>query len=494
MAIENKHVSVFDTSCYSYPDKGSNFRPSIAYPEYPFGADCISPIPNAVYDGVREALHMLGLDAANYGTAQWNPLGDIVRPGDYVLIKPNLVMERNGSNLGTDCLITQPAVIAPVIDYILIAQKRQGRIVIGDAPMQECDFEVLKSEFGFNGLLSFYHEQSIEIEMIDFRELTSVKKHGVVISSIRDGVSGKIIDLGADSDFRDVTADTLKRMRVTNYDPRLLKAHHTDTVNEYYISDYVLKADVVINMPKPKSHRKAGATIALKNAVGINTRKEFLPHHTMGSTREGGDEYLRPSPIHRLRSHLLDIRNVLSANRRFRLAWLFSWLSRLCSLFMKLGDNRYKEGSWYGNDTISRTIADLNKILVYADKDGIMREAPQRKFFIVADMIVSGEKEGPVNPSPKKVGIISAGFNPVYFDKAISTLMGFDWHKLPSIVRSGKISGKFAFSDGDAQPVYLSNINSINGKTASELSPSHTLHFNPSSGWVGHVELSDSSD
>ena len=51
-------------------------------------------------------------------------------------------------------------------------------------------------------------------------------------------------------------------------------------------------------MPKPKCHRKAGMTSALKNFVGANVRKEFLPHHTMGSIKEGGDEYFVTSKIH----------------------------------------------------------------------------------------------------------------------------------------------------------------------------------------------------
>ena len=60
---------------------------------------------------------------------------------------------------------------------------------------------------------------------------------------------------------------------------------------------------------------------------------------------------------------------------------------------------------------------------------------------IFADMIVSGEKEGPVNPTPKNVGLIAAGTNSVCFDEAVSTLMGFDYHKIPSIVRARKSKG-----------------------------------------------------
>ena len=84
-------------------------------------------------------------------------------------------------------------------------------------------------------------------------------------------------------------------MRITNYDPAYLKQHHNADKHEYFINSDVLNADVVINMPKPKTHRKAGVTISMKNLVGINCRKEYLPHHTNGSKEEGGDEYLHRS-------------------------------------------------------------------------------------------------------------------------------------------------------------------------------------------------------
>ncbi|SFB14023.1 hypothetical protein SAMN05216587_11543 [Selenomonas ruminantium] len=48
---------------------------------------------------------------------------------------------------------------------------------------------------------------------------------------------------------------------------------------------------------------------------------------------------------------------------------------------------KYWNGSWYGNDTIWRTIADLNHILYYANKEGKLQEKRQRKVLIVADMI-----------------------------------------------------------------------------------------------------------
>ena len=39
---------------------------------------------------------------------------------------------------------------------------------------------------------------------------------------------------------------------------------------------------------------------------------------------------------------------------------------------------------------------DLNKILFYADKNGHIHDEIQRKTLNIGDMIISGEKEGPV--------------------------------------------------------------------------------------------------
>src|SRR4029450_3442025 len=51
-----------------------------------------------------------------------------------------------------------------------------------------------------------------------------------------------------------------------------------------------MDADVLINLPKFKTHKKVGITCALKNLVGINANKNWLPHHTEGTPDLGGDQ------------------------------------------------------------------------------------------------------------------------------------------------------------------------------------------------------------
>ena len=137
--------------------------------------------------------------------------------------------------------------------------------------------------------------------------------------------------------------------------------------------------------------------------------------------------------MHLLRSKIWDKRNKCSAQSKFLSARFYNCLSKIFTIAIKAGGAKYSEGSWWGNHTISRTIVDLNKILFYADKNGKMKNTPQRKDLIVADMIVSGEKEGPVAPSPKNVGIVASGVNPVCFDRVIAALMGFDIKMIPTL-------------------------------------------------------------
>ena len=282
-----KEVSIIRTNNATYPKKGAFFRPFHIYPEYPFGNE-LSDKENHVYDMVRESLHYLELDSANFGTGKWNPLKDYVIPGDYVLIKPNMVLHENDFGGGTDCLYTHPSVVAAMVDYIWIALNGKGKIVIGDAPVQECDFETLVAESGYDELVAFYRKKGIDLELIDFRNVKTEEKEGLHFLRESEKAEGVTVDLGNKSAFADLSESRMKGFRITNYDPRIMGKHHMLGKNEYRIAREVLAADVIISMPKPKTHRKAGITAALKNMVGINASKEYLPHHTLGSKEEGG--------------------------------------------------------------------------------------------------------------------------------------------------------------------------------------------------------------
>jgi uncharacterized protein (DUF362 family) len=479
----NNQVYINEAKNIKYPDKNDNFSPSSCYPEYKFHNE-ISTSENRVYEMIRECLYNMGFDKEHFGLNSWNPLKEIIKPGDVVLIKPNMVLHKNENlNSGMDCLITHPSLVRAIIDYVVIVLNGKGKIIIGDAPMQSCDFEKLVDEQGYIGIIDFYKRMGIKVELADFRNYKTIKEHGILqkVTNKFDN-EAVIVDLKNKSEFSNINKNSFNRLRITNYEHSVMYKHHNYDKNEYSISKEILEADVIINMPKPKTHRKAGVTISLKNLVGINTNKEWLPHHTEGSTEEGGDEYLSKSFFRKVTTFFTEKKNTYMALGMNRKAKVYSYVVSAFSLLNKIIDkNKYSEGSWYGNDTIWRTIMDLNKIIFFADKYGCMNNKRQRKMLIIADMIISGEGEGPLLPDSKKVGIIAFGLNPVCFDEAISTIMGFKYSLIPSI-NNARLIKNYAFVD-TSETLIISNNPIYNLKRPGEVTYNDSLKFKPSMGW-----------
>ncbi|MBR5337921.1 MAG: DUF362 domain-containing protein [Lachnospiraceae bacterium] len=478
----NNRVCIIRDTTSNYPGKESYFRPSENYPEYDYN-DMAESGTNKVYDMVRQGLKMYGLDLGNYGTSNWNPLGSYIKEDDVVLIKPNLVLDKNRSGLGEECLYTHPSVAAAVIDYVCRALKGTGRIIVGDAPLQDCDFDRLVNDSGYRDLVRYYKDMGISIELRDFRNVKTREESGYYHLQEQEGNDGVVVRLDSDSMFAGLSEEHNDRLRITNYDPQILRKHHTSGVHEYKISQYLLEADVVINLPKPKTHRKAGITGALKNLVGINANKEYLPHHTLGSQSEGGDAYHYENKYYSMANQVLDIRNALmKAEKEEEAREAFLLYQSLKKLGSTRDNENYWEGSWYGNDTIWRTVVDLNKIMFYADKKGIMRNEKQRKYFTVADMIISGEKEGPLEPSPKEVGVLILGEDPLLIDQTISSLMGFDYRKIPQLSNPDAYLGKHQISTTD-KPDILSTEMGWDGGDLKSICDNYSLGFQPTLGW-----------
>lgn len=469
-----------------YPDSGNLFRPASAYPEYPFEKTSISPRSNSVYDGIRELLRLYGLDEERFGTPEWNPLGAYVKPGMTVLVKPNLVMHMNPTGNGTECLYSHPSVIAAVIDYVCIALNSCGRIVVADAPMQSCDFDVLVRESGLRELVEWYSTRGIDIELKDMRGLKSVVNHSGLKQSLVEGARGKVIDLGRASSFYGLPEERINGLRITNYDPSELKKHHTMTRHEYYVSSDLLDADFVINLPKAKTHRKAGVTGALKNMVGINVRKEYLPHHCNGAKSDGFDEYEKRSKLKAISGRLLDTRNTMLASGG---GFTRKALSVFVRGFRFLGKNttgdEYSEGSWFGNDTIWRTVLDLNKIVFHADKDGVLRDDVQRGMLVICDMVTIGQGEGPLLPEPGEWHMLALCDDPTTHDVAMSRMLGTDASIIPTVEHALSYSGPYSWSTSDAfMSECVSNDKRFDGVCVSGLNGDLRYCAKPTTGWA----------
>lgn len=283
----NKTIYLEKREVWNYPSNSSKFHPSQNYPEYLFKEN-ISSTDNPIYDMVRSAMAGLDLDKVHFGTPDWNPLGDIISPGDTVLVKPNIVKHCDSLSQ-YECTLTHPCIVRAVIDYCIIA--RAGKIIIGDAPIQGANIEKIKSDYYYNDILSFYRSKGIEIDFIDFRDLIVKSEHGI-IKTIKPSNenSGEYIKVDLGKYSKHYIPGKSARYETCGYTDESINNYHQKEKHQYVITKKVLEADVIINLPKPKTHRFAGITGAQKNFVGTCADKESLPHFKQGAKNVRGGE------------------------------------------------------------------------------------------------------------------------------------------------------------------------------------------------------------
>lgn len=457
------------------------FHPDTAFPEIdgPVGTEA-----NPVYTAVRNLLHDLGLDRARFGTPAWNPIGDLVPPGARIVIKPNWVLHENEGPGGRACLYTHPSVLRPLIDYALKAAP--SRLVIGDAPVQVCRLpDLLAGEY--DTLFAHYRTRGADLVIKDFRRTVSERRPGALaVSTERKPIEDYVlVDLGERSLLEPISGDAA-RFRVTMYDPHALQENHAPGRHRYLVARDILEADLVINVPKLKTHMKAGVTLALKNLVGINGSKEFLPHHRKGAANRGGDNYERATLPKRLLEDALDWLNRRHLDkprlygRGARLAYKLLFFDKIRSEPVNV------EGGWHGNDTVWRMCLDLNKILLFADPDGRLHPAPRRATLHLTDGVVAGDGEGPLRPDPVAFGGLVASINPAAHDWAITRLMGLRPEAIP-IARHAfdPVAAGIARFAPEAIRLLDDGVDVPLAGAAAR----HPFSFRPAAGWRGHCEV-----
>jgi uncharacterized protein (DUF362 family) len=365
----------------------------------------------------------------SWGDRDRGPFGRIIPEGARVVIKPNLVTHENQGPWGIEPLITHPSLIRAAVEAAL--QSDASEVVVGDAPIQGCQFEPLLSITGLDRWASDLMNSEPRFRGIrDFRRTTCEFVDGVRVASENLVSEDRFVlfDLGAESLLEPVT-DQRHAFRVTCYDPRLLEKTHSARRHQYLVARDVIEADVIINLPKLKTHKKAGLTCALKNLIGINGNKEYLPHHRIGGAETGGDCYPGASPIKRALEYTLDRQNMASSYATARL-WreIATNLTRISSLN---GDRLGVEGSWSGNNTVWRTGLDLNRVLLYGRLDGSLSEEPERLVIHVVDAVVAGQGDGPLSPQPLPMGLIFGGCNAAAVDWVGAHLLGYAPRRIP---------------------------------------------------------------
>lgn len=421
-------------------------RPGSAYAlEPPFDP------PNPVYEMIEATMRGLGLDGGRVGTPEWNPLGDLITPGDRVAIKPNFVTSKNfhqhlrGEKLA--CSSTHGSILRPVLDYVLRALNGRGQVTIVDTPVEGCNLDEVVEGLGVRALLEWYRRRGRAIDLIDLRHFRVVPRLffddarfagrswnlGLLV---RQRLAGdprgyQVVDLGERSFFHEV-ARRAARFRFHRSHQLTPVPHHSRGRHEYSLPRTLLEADVVINLPKMKTHKKSGVTLALKSAIGLTNQKYWLPHYTAGTPEEDGDEFpVRPPWRVRWENQL----------QRFPLPGDHSLIARA----PRLADGGTQsgvlhgyalEGSWEGNDTIWRTVLDLSRLVLSCDREGRVHDQPVRRVLSIVDGIVAGEGEGPLASTPRRAGLLVAGLDPALVDLAAVRAMGLDEARLPMVTRA----------------------------------------------------------
>jgi uncharacterized protein (DUF362 family) len=321
--------------------------------------------------------------------------------GKKILIKPNWVRHEI---LPDDefCLRTHDSFVIAVLKIIL--EMRPAEVLIADAPIQGCDWGRMITSSFISEINRFEQQFKIPIIIRDLRRRTFSIKDNSPESSLRPLLDYIIFDLGKESKLEPITIQGKPIFRVTNYDPERMSYAHAPGIHKYCIAKEFFESDVVISLPKIKTHQKTGLTGALKNIVGINGDKDFLPHHRLGGTGRGGDCYPGNSYMRYWSELVLDCANRRQGKKAFRfyqklssLLWILSWP----------GPEHNIAAGWYGNDTTWRMVADLNRIALFGMADGTVSGIQQRQILSICDAIIAGQGDGPLNPKPLPLGMIS---------------------------------------------------------------------------------------
>lgn len=466
------------------------FHPDAAYPEYRHQA---TGPANEVYAALRELFRLLRLDSQNFGTARWNPLQTVVHPGDRVVLKPNFLWHAHKYDAAQwEQVITHGSVLRAVLDYVLIALDGRGEVWICDGPQLDANWDQIVERTGVGAVCEWCQaNSSVPVRLLDLRDAWEDVRGEVLYKMTAlpgDPAGGFEVDLGARSRFANHSGTG--RYYGATYDQAETNYHHSEGRHQYRISKTVAAADVFINLPKMKTHKKVGVTLCLKNLVGINTGRNWLPHHTDGDPTNGGDQFAEPTL--RNRSERWGIRRLESLTWRHpRLfAPLFRVAKAVARPFWGHTAETIRSGNWHGNDTCWRMVQDINRCLLYGDGAQFPTAQPKR-FFAIVDGVVAGDGEGPAAPDRQETGVLVAGFNPVSVDCVTARLMGFDPRRIAMLREA------FAPSDLPLAPFRYEDVSVASNLSPGESSiatidPASTFRFQPHFSWRGHIEWQDS--
>jgi len=358
-------------------------------------------------------------------------LFSVIKSADTIVLKPNWVKESHLSKPDDwEYVITHPDIITAVLRKVLEKLGNKGKVIIADGPQTDSSFTKILAHYPVKKWNIMAEAKGVDLKIIDLRDDEWINEGDVTVSRKKlpgDPKGSTEVNLLSDlSEFN----NHLKSKRGyygADYNIREANKAHDGINNLYRVSRSIIEADVFINLPKLKTHKKAGITCCLKNLVGINTYKNYLPHHSEGGPVELGDQF----PTNKIKS------KIEGPTMAFLKQYIIqnTLMARIFKPFKRMGKNIFgdtnqtiRSGNWYGNDTIWRMILDLNKVLFYANPDGTLRDdqwIETKNYIGIVDAIIGGEGNGPMSPDPVNMNAVICGTNPVCIDCVCSRDMGF---------------------------------------------------------------------
>lgn len=486
MSSTSSSLAAIIETAATYPAEPP-FHPDTHYPEFPDERQPLSE-ENGVFAAVRDLLAALKLDEGRLGTSSWNPLSDIVRAGDTVAIKPNLIRESRLSDEDQwHQVITHGSVVRAIVDYVALALQGTGKILIVDGPQTDSSFDTIVRRSGLELVRDHVRGLGSECELLDLRREHWVSKGGVLVE--REALPGDPrgyveVPLDEASEFAD--RDVGASFYGADYDVSETASYHSGGRHRYVMCRTVMAADVVIDLAKLKTHKKTGVTLCLKNMVGVNGLRNCLPHFSFGAADHGGDEFPPGNRGSRLQSRAIRLYKRVLAGRGGTGGTLARLAKRGGELVYGGTDIRVRSGNWFGNDTAWRMVLDVNKALVGFDAEGRRRTAPLRMLCLV-DGIVGGEGDGPSDPDARHCGVLVGGLNPVVVDTVSAILMGFDDRRIPVVARAWSTRGVALVDCRPDEVECISNRPEWRGSLA-DLRKSRNFGFRAHFGWQGQVE------
>ena len=390
-----------------------------------------------------------------------------------VLLKPNWVKHNRKDHDASDelCLRTNDSILVALLVEVL--KLNPASVLIGDAPVQGCKWEGVIRPPLIKKIDDVSKKFGIPVRIKDFRRVTFNSNNNMLNEELNPFSEYIIFDVGEKSFLEPISKVGKPGFRVTDYNPDRLAESHGPGKHKYCITKELFDNDIVISIPKVKTHQKAGITNALKNLVGVNGDKDYLPHHRKGGSDAGGDCYPDSNILRNWSESVLDHAN------RYRGKWHYKFWRRFPSLLWRISRPTPKHNiaaAWHGNDTTWRMVLDLNLIVEYGTRDGKISDTRQRVLFSLSDGIIGGQGDGPLQPEPLPLGVLSFSNHSVSTDIAMTYLMGYDYKKIPLVATlSDRVLNDNVTISLDKKNIDLSELGKYSVKTK------------PPPGWAGYL-------